>query len=267
MFETWVSSRCGFLFPCVTSSLGKSRPPRCFGLLPHCGNRWPGRGGILSHGALAESHSSAFENFLSGGARITRGAQHLWEEILRPGDLAIDATCGNGLDTLKLAEILGRKGALYGFDIQRAAIKRTKTLLSDSPFKYSFTDNEGISSSNGPPVRLFHKCHSQIGQLFGDGEAKLVCFNLGYLPSGDKEILTNVETTLQAIEASLNVVAPGGLISVMSYVGHYGGMAECEAVRGLLRGLPASTWVTMESRVLNKVNAPVLSIAWKKKKV
>ena len=55
-------------------------------------------------------------------------AHHYWERLLRPGDWAIDATCGNGNDTLKLAQILG-EGGVIGIDIQQEAINKTEALL------------------------------------------------------------------------------------------------------------------------------------------
>lgn len=52
---------------------------------------------------------------------------------------------------------------------------------------------------------------------------RLVAFNLGYLPGGDKKIKTESETTLLALEAAKKILARGGLISILAYVGHFGG--------------------------------------------
>ena len=43
-------------------------------------------------------------------------------EYLKPGDRAVDATAGNGWDTLKLCELVGDSGKVYAFDIQEEAI-------------------------------------------------------------------------------------------------------------------------------------------------
>ena len=53
---------------------------------------------------------------------------------------------------------------------------------------------------------------------------RLVAFNLGYLPGGDKTVITKSETTLLGMEAATRIVAAGGVISIMVYVGHPGGM-------------------------------------------
>jgi hypothetical protein len=51
-----------------------------------------------------------------------------------------------------------------------------------------------------------------------------VAFNLGYLPGGDKQLKTGAETTLRALKAASNVLQAGGLISVVAYTGHPGGL-------------------------------------------
>ena len=44
--------------------------------------------------------------------------QAAWAGFVRTGDVVVDATCGNGLDSLWLARTVGRSGKLYAFDIQ-----------------------------------------------------------------------------------------------------------------------------------------------------
>ena len=60
-------------------------------------------------------------------------AQAAWAGFVRTGDVVVDATCGNGLDSLWLARAVGRSGKLYAFDIQvnkcRPCILRSHSLL------------------------------------------------------------------------------------------------------------------------------------------
>ena len=70
------------------------------------------------------------------------------------------------------------------------------------------------------------------------GEVAVVMFNLGYLPGGDKSLVTRPDTTLPALRAALDLLAPGGLVSVVAYPGHFGGAEESEAVEAFLRDLP-----------------------------
>ena len=53
-------------------------------------------------------------------------AHNLIRDKLRPGDIAIDATVGNGHDTVFLVEQVSPSGKVYGFDIQQAAIDSTR---------------------------------------------------------------------------------------------------------------------------------------------
>ncbi|MCI0666795.1 MAG: methyltransferase domain-containing protein, partial [Methylococcaceae bacterium] len=61
--------------------------------------------------------------------RLVERAQQIIAAVLRPGDIAIDATLGNGLDTLFLARGVGPEGIVYGFDIQPEAIEITRNNL------------------------------------------------------------------------------------------------------------------------------------------
>lgn len=53
----------------------------------------------------------------------------LLNEIIKEGDRVVDATVGNGKDTLFLAKKVGPCGRVYGFDIQEKALSKTKALL------------------------------------------------------------------------------------------------------------------------------------------
>ena len=51
-------------------------------------------------------------------------------------------------------------------------------------------------------------------------------FNLGYLPGGDKTIVTKPETTISAIEQLFTIMAPEGIIVLVIYHGHPEGAVE-----------------------------------------
>ena len=57
--------------------------------------------------------------------QITGWCRHFMEEQVKPGDICIDATAGNGNDTLTLCRLAGEKGKVYAFDIQKAALEKT----------------------------------------------------------------------------------------------------------------------------------------------
>ena len=51
------------------------------------------------------------------------------EDILREGDVAVDATMGNSGDTAFLCKLVGETGRVYAFDVQEEALERTAARL------------------------------------------------------------------------------------------------------------------------------------------
>lgn len=146
---------------------------------------------------------------------------HEWVgEVLIPGDTAIDATVGNGHDTLLLAQKVGDIGKVYGFDIQEAAVESTQNRLNVAKV--------------ADWVTLINSGHERMKSVLPNveqGTVKVITFNLGYLPGHQtKELITQPETTLQALEQSIELLAPGGIVTLVMYVGHPGGAEEAEAV-------------------------------------
>lgn len=141
---------------------------------------------------------------------------HLFlRSFLREGNTAVDATCGNGHDTLLLATLVGACGNVYGFDIQQQAIAETGRRVTDS----GFSDR----------VTLLQRGHEELAEHVA-GPLQVVLFNLGYRPGGDRSIITQPDTTGRALEQSLGLLAPGGIILVTVYPGHSGGAEEQSTV-------------------------------------
>lgn len=177
-------------------------------------------------------------------------AAHLFlGKLLRPGQVVVDATAGNGKDTLFLAQTVGDKGMVYAFDIQSGALENTKALLQEnnclSQVRLVNDSHENISQYIKPPV---HGC----------------AFNLGYLPGGNKEIKTTAETTISALRQCCELLADEGVVSVVAYPGHEHGEAEAAAIEELLKGLPSPPWHVLSWKRVNcKGKAPYLLLAHK----
>ena len=137
-------------------------------------------------------------------------AHDLITSSLTEGDIAIDATCGNGHDTVFLAR---HANHVYAFDIQPAAIESTRARLA----KHNLTHK----------VTLINTCHSAINI---STPVKVAMFNLGYLPGSDKSVITTPDTTITALNACYDLLQPGGLITIMVYPRHDGGRSEANAV-------------------------------------
>lgn len=147
--------------------------------------------------------------------------------LLEAGDTAIDATVGNGHDTLFLAKLVGETGKVYGFDIQQEALDSAWRRLEEA--------------GEAAQVSLYHAGHETMAILLPEsvaGKVRAVMFNLGYLPGGDKQRTTVASTTLAALQVSLTLLAPGGVVSVLAYTGHPGGREEAELLKGWAEVLP-----------------------------
>ncbi|MFU8789995.1 MAG: class I SAM-dependent methyltransferase [Methylobacter sp.] len=146
-------------------------------------------------------------------------AHDLIRARLRPGGNAIDATVGNGHDTLFLAGRVAPSGHVYGFDIQQAAIDATREKFGQTPLSASLT--------------LFHASHADMEQKIPPqlhGKINAIMFNLGYLPGSDKSVITRTDSTLSALTAASRILSVGGIITLLAYPGHPGGDTETEQV-------------------------------------
>jgi predicted methyltransferase len=151
---------------------------------------------------------------------LVNTAHSLIRDILRPGDIAIDATVGNGHDTAFLAEQVGLSGQVYGFDIQQAAIDSTRE---------KFRQNQ-LSDR----VELLLASHADMDKIIPavlHGRINAIMFNLGYLPGGDKNVITLTGSTLAALTAAGRILAVNGIITLMAYPGHQGGDQETDQVK------------------------------------
>lgn len=169
--------------------------------------------------------------------------QHLHED-----GVAIDATCGNGHDTLLLAQI-ATKGVVIAMDCQASALKSAKALI------------ESHSPDMAARILWQEGCHSEIGENMASGSVDLIVYNLGYLPGGDKSVITKTETTLKSLNRACALLKQGGAILVTTYSGHEGGQPEEEAVVAFARQLPKQEYLTEQHLWLNREKGPtVLSI-------
>ncbi|MBL4576141.1 MAG: FAD-dependent oxidoreductase [Opitutaceae bacterium] len=151
--------------------------------------------------------------------KATRIAQEEVAQQIKKGDLVIDATAGNGYDTLWLAEQVGTSGHVLSIDLQASALDSTRTLLEQT--------------QKLERVELCQGNHSHLDQLIPSTwqhNTAAIMFNLGYLPGGDKTVTTKPETTLKALKNSWGLLKAEGILTVVLYTQHPGGRAEAETV-------------------------------------
>ena len=157
---------------------------------------------------------------------ITEFALYLVQGYVSEGDVVVDATCGNGYDTLRLAQLSPAK--LYAFDIQQEAVDATRKRLREAGFAEKLEDGaiEVICDS--------HEHLTDHVKTF----IQAAVFNLGYLPGGDHGVFTTPGVSVPAMRTALELLRPGGVMTVCVYYGGPQGMAEKDAVLAFLTGLP-----------------------------
>jgi len=154
---------------------------------------------------------------------LTTLVHELLAGALQPGDLAVDATAGNGHDTLYLAQQVSPGGSVYAFDVQNRALDATAGKL------YAAGLRDLVSLCRTGHQNMLHRIPAAWL-----GRVTAITFNLGYLPGSDKQVTTGAGSTLAALEQSLALLKPGGVLSVLAYRGHAGGSDEAEAVQDWL---------------------------------
>ena len=173
------------------------------------------------------------------------------EQILNEGDIVVDATMGNGYDTKYLAQKVGENGFVYAFDVQEEALKSTIKKL----------EKENLDAR----VKLILDGHENMDKYI-EGEVSCVLFNLGYLPRAKHQIITQPQTTIKAIEHSLNLLKPHGIVSIAIYTGHPGGMDEKNSVYEFVKNLDQNEFNVLECGFINQINNPPQLILIEKKK-
>ncbi len=159
--------------------------------------------------------------------RLTEKAHEQVAGVLGEGELALDATAGNGHDSLWLARSVGATGHVWAMDVQPEAVASTRKRLQEA----------GLEER----VSLLEASHADMEQFLPARAREAlaaVMFNLGYLPGSDRRIVTHSQTTLPALDAALRSLKPGGILSLMVYRGHEGGQQEWEAIRSWLASCP-----------------------------
>jgi SAM-dependent methyltransferase len=186
----------------------------------------------------------------SGGLPSSvRWAQLMLEDRLQPGDVVIDATMGNGHDTLFLTQCVSPGGHVFAFDIQAQALEQTRLRV---PAEMTTLIHAGHETMRAHLPAALH------------GRISAVMFNLGYLPGADKGCITRTATSLVAVREALEVLRPGGLLTIAVYPGHDGGAEEGREIALWAAQLDSRQFEVQHLRPVNRSAAPPeLWAVWK----
>lgn len=172
------------------------------------------------------------------------------ESITKKGDYVIDATMGNGHDTQFLSELVGETGKVFSFDIQKTALSNTKQLLKNH---------------NNKNVELILDSHENFDNYIENNHITAIIYNLGYLPGGDKNLITKPKSTILSIKKGLDLLKKNGVIILVIYYGHPGGDYEKNQVFELTENLDQKKYNVLKYEFINQNNEPPILIAIEKK--
>lgn len=175
-------------------------------------------------------------------------AHHYWKQLLLPGDAVIDATCGNGHDTLLLAQITRTDldGKVYAIDIQKSAIEKSRKKIREH--------DESLLKG----IVFVHGSHETFPEEIERESVRLAVYNLGYLPGDSKEVKTGARSTIVSLENAMLLVRRGGAISITCYPGHAEGAEEEGLLSEWVEALPPTEWSVCFHRWMNRRRAPSL---------
>ncbi len=183
---------------------------------------------------------------------VTNIAKEIMVKKIKLGNVVVDATVGNGHDTILLAELVGQEGKVYGFDIQETAINNTNQKIAEN----SLTER----------VYLIKDSHENIDQYISE-LVDLVIFNLGYLPGGSHDIVTKAESTVIALEKSLELLKDNGMLLITTYVGHNEGKIEDKRIKEYLLSLNQKKFNVLKYEFINQINNPPILYCVEKNKL
>lgn len=175
-------------------------------------------------------------------------SKKLLKEKIDKNSIVVDATAGNGNDTLFLTKTSAKK--IFAFDIQKKAIENTKKLLTDNNIKSNY--------------ELILDSHINFDNYIKD-EITAVIFNLGYLPKGDHNITTMAETSLATVIKFLNQLQQKGIIVIVVYWGHDEGKKEKDILLQELSKINQKDAEVLIYQFVNQKNNAPFVIAIEKK--
>ena len=168
------------------------------------------------------------------------------ENHLEKKNVVIDATMGNGYDTVYLGNLVGDSGKVYAFDVQEEAC-----------LNYKLKNRKNVSVVNDS--------HHKFDEYVIEDKVNCIMYNLGFLPGSNKEITTLAKTTMKSIEEGLEFLDSNGIMTIAVYRGHAEGKNEEHFIMEYVRNLPKNIYGVMLHEYLNRAkSAPLLIVIEKK---
>lgn len=172
------------------------------------------------------------------------------QECIKPGDCVIDATMGNGNDTIFLSKLVQKEGKVFAFDVQKAALVKTTEKIQTLETKEN--------------IQLICDSHANLSN-YVQQPIQAAIFNLGYLPGSNKSIITTPDSTILAIKSIMKQLNLGGRIVLVCYWGHAGGDKELSQLQDFLPTLDQHEWTVLQYQFMNQQNQPPICFVIERK--
>lgn len=174
--------------------------------------------------------------------QITQWCHKFIRDHVEEGDICIDATAGNGNDTLVLCGLVGESGKVIAFDVQETAVENTKKRLEE----------HGVAER----ATVVLESHENMTAYAEKGTVSCITFNFGYLPGGDHALATRKESSIKAIHQGLKLLKKGGMMSLCIYSGGDSGFEERDGILEELKQLDGKRYLVIVSEYYNRPNNP-----------
>lgn len=178
--------------------------------------------------------------------QITSWCAHFIEDHVKSGDICIDATMGNGNDTLLLSRLCGENGHVYAFDIQEQALENTKKRLDEAHAVQNYD--------------LILNSHVHMDQYAEANSVSCIVFNFGYLPGGDHQKSTKSSTSIPALETALKLLKKKGQLSLCIYSGGDSEFEELDTILAWLKELDPKKYLVIKTDYYNRPNNPPIPV-------
>ncbi len=166
-------------------------------------------------------------------------------ENIKPGHFCIDATAGKGRDTLFLANLVGETGKVVALDIQKEAVEMTNTLLTENNITWA---------------KAYLSCHSKISDFAEQKSVDGIVFNFGWLPGGDHNVFSRAESSIPAVKDALDLLKPGGKMTLCLYYGKENGTEEKDAILSFVKTLDQNRYSVLVCDFVNRAGDPPIAI-------
>ena len=177
-------------------------------------------------------------------------AHHFLEDQVPKGGFCIDATAGRGRDTVFLCRLVGEGGRVLALDIQPQAVESTNALLAQ----------EGLSMVGNAVL----DSHANLDAYAKAGTVDAIVFNFGFLPGGDHGVFTQPQSSIAAIQKGLELLRPGGLMTLCIYYGGDTGYEERDALLDFLPTIDSKRFTVLRCDFCNRGGEPPIPVLiWK----